>query len=162
MSDMNRRVPATTNALESRFPVSYSIYAMARVQRAIAAAGLSDLGLFPAQEILLTELDGDDGQSQKALATTMGISHVTMAKMTARLERAGLVVRRTSPTDRRVSLVYLTPAGRSAQEGIRAVWADLEAIVNRELDPQDREAYLAGSVKIRRALDDSGSADSGE
>ncbi|WP_188486363.1 MarR family winged helix-turn-helix transcriptional regulator [Williamsia phyllosphaerae] len=156
---MSSRVPA--NALESRFPVSYSIYAMARMQRAIAAAGLSDLGLFPAQEILLTELDRDDGQSQKALAETMGISHVTVAKMSARLERAGLVVRRTSPTDRRVSLVHLTPAGQSAQEGIRAVWAELETIVNRELDPQARQDYLAGATRIRRALDEAGSDDTG-
>ncbi|WP_253660450.1 MarR family winged helix-turn-helix transcriptional regulator [Williamsia maris] len=158
---MDRRAPVA-NTLESRFPVSYSIYAMARVQRALAATGLADLGLFPAQEILLTELDGDDGRSQKALAETMGISHVTVAKMTARLERAGLVARRTSSTDRRVSLVFLTPAGRSAQEGIRAVWAGLEAIVNRELDPQAKQDYLAGAAKIRRALDASGSGDAGE
>ncbi len=162
MSGMNRRVPVAANTLESRFPVSFSIYAMARMQRAIAAAGLADLGLFPAQEILLTELDGDDGQSQKTLAATMGISHVTVAKMTARLERAGLVVRRTSPTDRRVSLVFLTPAGRSAQEGIRAVWADLEAIVNRELDPQAKRDYLAGATRIRRALEESGSGGADE
>ncbi|MBJ7287963.1 MarR family winged helix-turn-helix transcriptional regulator [Williamsia sp.] len=156
---MNRRVPDPADTLESRFPVSYSIYAMARMQRAIAATGLADLGLFPAQEILLTELVRDDGRSQKALAATMGISHVTVAKMTARLERAGLVVRRTSTTDRRVSLVYLTPAGRSAQDGIRAVWADLEDIVNRDLDAQDRQRYLAAAARIRRSLEASNSED---
>jgi DNA-binding MarR family transcriptional regulator len=153
MSDRERPEPADVNGLEKDFPVSYSIYAMSRVQRAIATPKLAGLGLFPAQEIMLMQLSELDGQSQKALARSMRISHVTVAKMLARMERAGLVRRENSTTDRRVTLAYLTDAGRDVQQGIRQVWTELEAITNKELDDQTRKSYLAAVAKIRHSLD---------
>ena len=50
MSD-ERHPPAEATELEETFPVSYSIFAMARTHRAIAAAELARLGLLVREKV---------------------------------------------------------------------------------------------------------------
>jgi DNA-binding MarR family transcriptional regulator len=153
MSDERHPAAAEVDTLQTRFPVSYGIFSMARTHRALAAAGLADLGLFPNQEILLLQLGAGDGLSQKTLAATLRVSHVTMAKMVGRLEKAGLVSRQVSAVDRRISLVHLTDAGRAVQGRIIDAWAELEKVTTANLDPATRAGFLAGVELIRPALD---------
>lgn len=153
MSD-ERHPPAEATELEDAFPVSYSIFAMARTHRAIAGAELAQLGLFPNQEILLIQLAASDGLSQKTLTETLRISHVTVAKTVGRMEKAGLVERRASDKDRRISLVFLTPAGRALHDRIIALWRGLEEIAASGLSPAEQRAYLSAVAKIRQAMED--------
>jgi DNA-binding MarR family transcriptional regulator len=153
MSDERHPAAAEVDTLQTRFPVSYAIFSMARAHRALAASGLADLGLFPNQEILLLQLGAGDGLSQKTLAATLRVSHVTMAKMVGRLEKAGLVERTTSELDRRISLVHLTRSGRAVQSKIVDAWADLERVTTAGLTPAAREGFLAGVELIRPAID---------
>lgn len=139
--------------LQDRFPVSYSIFAMARAHRSIAAVELAQLGLFPNQEIMLIQLWVSDGLSQKTLAGMLCVSHATVAKTVIRMERAGLVERRTSAVDRRITLVYLTQAGRDMHDRIIEAWRRLDEITTRELNGEDRASYLAAVARIRRSLD---------
>jgi DNA-binding MarR family transcriptional regulator len=46
----------------------------------------------------------------------LGVPRSTITNLVDRLERVGLVERLPSPTDRRVTLVQLAPAGRKAVE----------------------------------------------
>ena len=46
----------------------------------------------------------------------LGVARSTITNLVDRLERAGLVVRVASPTDRRVTLVHLTDTGLDAME----------------------------------------------
>ena len=140
--------------VERDHPVSYAIFAMARVHRAIAASRLAAMGLFPGQELLLVQLGSSDGLPQKALARALRVSHVTVAKMITRMERAGLVERRSSEADRRLSLVFLTDAGRALLEQVLETWAELERMTTRDLGDADREAFLRAAARIRPALDD--------
>lgn len=139
--------------LERDFPMSYAIFAMARVHKAIAGSMLGELGLFPNQEIMLMQLEGTDGLSQSTLATTLRVNHATVAKSVARMERAGLIERRRSTDDGRVTLVYLTPAGRELLTHIRHTWAKLDAVTTSTLTDADKRAFLAVAAKIRPALD---------
>ncbi len=152
MSD-DRHPPAEAIELEDAFPVSYSIFAMARTHRAIAAAGLARLGLFANQEITLIQLAASDGLSQKTLAETLRVSHATIAKTVARLERAGLVERHASQRDRRISLVFLTPEGRALHDRVIAVWQGLEAVATAGLSPAEQRAYLRAAAKIRQSME---------
>ncbi len=153
MSD-DRHPRAEAIELEEAFPVSYSIFAMARSHRAIAASGLARLGLFANQEIMLIQLAASDGLSQKTLAETLRVSHATVAKTVARLERAGLVERRVSDRDRRISLVFLTPAGRALHDEVIAVWQGLERLATSGLSAEARHAYLSAVATIRQSLED--------
>ena len=140
--------------VERDFPVSYAIFAMARAHRAIAASRLATLGLYPGQELVLVQLGEGDGVPQKALARALRVSHVTIAKMITRMERAGLVERRASPTDRRLSLVHLLDPGRTLLQEVRRTWAALEEATTRDLDATSRTAFLEAAALVRPALDD--------
>jgi DNA-binding MarR family transcriptional regulator len=48
----------------------------------------------------------------------LGLPRSTITNLVDRLERAGLVARAASPSDRRVTLVHLTGAGREASEAL--------------------------------------------
>ncbi len=133
-------------------PVSYSIFAMARTHRAIAAAELARLGMFPNQEIMLIQLAASDGLSQKTLAETLNVNHATVAKTVGRMEKAGLVERRESDRDRRITLVYLTAAGRALHDQVIGIWRHLEERTAGELTADERAAFLRASDKIRQAM----------
>jgi DNA-binding MarR family transcriptional regulator len=69
------------------------------------------------------------------------------------LERAGLVVRRPDPADRRIRQVVATPAGRSALERSRR---DLRATEDRllgALEPQEAEQLRTLLVKVALSVD---------
>jgi DNA-binding MarR family transcriptional regulator len=56
-----------------------------------------------------------------ALAETLGTGASHVSKIVRRLEGDGLVRRSTDPSDRRASLVSLTPAGEDAARGVYAL-----------------------------------------
>lgn len=60
-------------------------------------------------------LFGGDGVSQDDLSKCMAMDKGTTARAVKKLEEVGLVSRETSSTDRRVTKVFLTDAGRAMQ-----------------------------------------------
>ena len=61
----------------------------------------------------------------------------TTAKMLARMEKAGFVERARSQTDRRVTLVSLTQAGRALHKRVSTVWNELEHVTTAGLDESE-------------------------
>jgi MarR family transcriptional regulator, organic hydroperoxide resistance regulator len=160
MSEERHPRPTEATELQERFPVSYSIFAMARVHRAMAGAELAKLGLFPNQDIMLIQLAASDGLSQKTLAETLRVNHATVAKTVNRMERAGLVERRSSTRDRRITLVYLTQAGRDMHDRIVDLWKRLDDVTTSGLSAIDRSQYLAVVTRIRESLERAGETQS--
>jgi DNA-binding MarR family transcriptional regulator len=82
----------------------------------IATAGhrnrvLADLELTPNDARALSSLDEETGRTMRELANDWSIDASTATWIVDRLEAKGLAQRRAHPTDRRVKLVGLTPAG---------------------------------------------------
>ncbi|GIP40415.1 MarR family transcriptional regulator [Paenibacillus sp. J31TS4] len=103
-------------------------YSLSRVFRQVAKLHhhnlhllLSDKGVFPGQPPLLSHLSEQDGLSQKELAEKMHNRPATVTVMLDRMEKAGLVERRTDPADHRVSRVHLTDRGREAHKETRKI-----------------------------------------
>lgn len=71
------------------------------------------------------------------------VSSGTMTGRIDRLERLGLVDRRADPTDRRGSLVGLTPAGRRLADSLVERLLDDMAALVRDLDEQERTDVAA-------------------
>lgn len=67
-------------------------------------------------------------QRQVDLVATLDSDAPTMTRSIARLERAGLVRRRPSPTDRRSAIIEATEAGLALRQQVEAAWALLERI----------------------------------
>lgn len=132
----------------SAYPASWAVFSMARSHRALASVMLADLGLFPGQELILMHLWDQDGRSQKSLGHLQRLDHSTIAKSVRRLEVAGLVRREKSAEDGRVTLVFLTDAGRALEEPTLQVWQALERRTTRNLSPKEREQLVSLARKI--------------
>jgi DNA-binding MarR family transcriptional regulator len=57
--------------------------------------------------------------------------------MLARMEKAGIVERVPSETDRRVTLVSLTAEGRAIYKRVQNIWGDLERVTVAGLTPAE-------------------------
>ena len=145
-----KAIPAVQDAglLAERFPLSYSIFALARVHRTLAGTLISDLGIYTGQEILLARLGTEDGQSQKSLAHLVRLDHSTVSKMVRRLEAAGLVEQRKDEKDERISRVFLTDAGRRIQGSIEAAWGRLEEKTAARLTDEEAATFVLLARKM--------------
>src|SRR5713101_4712943 len=87
--------------------------------------------------LVLSSLKGEQWRTQHELARAVGIEGPTLTRHLDSLERAGLVVRRRDPSDRRAVQVELTAAGHALHAQL------LEAVIafNRRLH--------AGSTSVK-------------
>jgi DNA-binding MarR family transcriptional regulator len=102
-----------------------TVRAVAMRHRGLAAAALAELGLSPGQEVVLLELDEKGSRTPSQLSAAAGCEPPTTTIAVRKLETLGLVERTPSPTDGRVVLVDLTPAGRDLLPRLRQAWVAL-------------------------------------
>lgn len=72
--------------------------------------------------------------------------------MISRLEALGYVNRETNPTDRRMEVVNLTSAGRTAVGSVNEVWRQGDEIIEEALGPEDAKRLFALARKLSSAL----------
>lgn len=77
----------------------------------LSTAALQPYGVTGRQCAILATIDGQDSLSQQDVARILDVDRTTMVALIDDLERAGLVLRRTHPGDRRKNVVELTPSG---------------------------------------------------
>lgn len=119
--------------------VGYELLHAARLHRARSAQLLTDLGLFPGQEQVLTLLASEDGRTMGDLAAELRVRPPTASKTVARLAAQGLVERRAVNGDGRVVRVELTEEGRRRAQAVDAVWEELEREASDGIDGKDRK-----------------------
>lgn len=110
-------------------------------------------GLTPAYVPVLLTI-GDQGEvTQSELATAIAIEQPTMAGTLARMERDGLVERRTHAKDRRKSLIRLTAQGREKIKVVREAVSAINAQAVDGFSEEERKVYRA---LMRRIIDNLG------
>lgn len=119
--------------------VGYELLHAARLHRARSAQLLTELGLFPGQEQVLTLLAAEDGRTMGDLASELRVRPPTASKTIARLAAQGLVERRAVNGDGRVVRVELTEEGRKRAAAVDAVWEELERESSDGIDGKDRK-----------------------
>jgi DNA-binding MarR family transcriptional regulator len=77
------------------------------------------------------------------LASREGVTQPAMTQLVARLQAGGLVRRVTDPSDGRVVLVSITPAGRDVVAGRRAARAERLAGLVSQLTPAQQQLLAA-------------------
>lgn len=97
-----------------------AILAAAHRIRTVADAALRANGLSLSGFKLLRALE-PGSLAMRELSDALGITPRTVTDLVDNLERRGLVVRGPHPSDRRVSLIALTPAGRTELGRARCV-----------------------------------------
>jgi len=101
---------------------------------------------------LLQTLHCDGPAIMRNLGDQLGASPRNMTAMVDALEDAGLVVRQPHPTDRRATLVALTPDGlREAEQMMGPRLADLAGLFEG-FTPAEQEAFSAALRRLGEAM----------
>lgn len=132
--------------------IGHRLHHVARLQRALAARRLQDLGLFPGQETALKLLAETDGRTMTELAAALRVRPPTASKTVGRLAAQGLLERRASEGDARLVRVHLTEEGRTRAGAIDGIWDSLEDVIVTGLDGKDRKRLRKLLRKIEKSL----------
>jgi DNA-binding MarR family transcriptional regulator len=129
--------------------------ALIRTHRAFRQSGerkLARLGLRLGQELILLQLAAHEALSQTGLAGRLGVEQATISIMLGRMEKAGLVQRRTDQADARVTRVCATRKGRSLLAPVRQLWREQERNLLKGLTAEDRRTLGRLLARVRANL----------
>ncbi len=101
---------------------------------------------------LLQTLHCDGPAIMRNLGDQLGVSPRNMTAMVDALEDARLVVRRPHPTDRRATLVELTPSGRHEAEQVLVPRLAAMAELFEGFSPAEQEAFSAALRRLGEAM----------
>jgi DNA-binding MarR family transcriptional regulator len=104
---------------------------------------LAALGLSTRQYLILAVLSADAPPSQLELAGLCGLLPAQVVPVLDELERRGFVARQRSETDRRRSVVRVTPSGREILARADDLARSIEDAFFGHLDPTAREELNA-------------------
>lgn len=135
-----------------RGPISHAIFRVARLHRMLAGQLLRDVGLHPAQELVMMQLWDRGRVRQTDLARHVSADAATMTRTIQRLEKAGFVRRVRSTSDKRSVLVEPTAASQALRQQVEDLWSRLEDYVAGDLTDAERGETLAALERLETAL----------
>lgn len=109
-----------------------------RAHRNLVAGALEQIRVSVGQDHFVFRLAIQEGVTQAELAEALCVDASTVTKTLARLERDGVVERRTDATDGRISRVFLTKRGRALVRPVVQIWTDTEERLARHLSKAER------------------------
>ncbi|WP_395446517.1 MarR family winged helix-turn-helix transcriptional regulator (plasmid) [Aminobacter sp. UC22_36] len=102
---------------------------------------------------LMAQLErAKDGMVLGEVSKRMMVSPGNITVLVERLAESGHISRTTSPTDRRVQIIALTPFGRAEFEKMAAAHADWIADLFGNLAPKDGAVLLDELAKLKRSV----------
>ncbi len=113
---------------------------------------MEGIGLSRGQGFVLFRLGHENGLAQTELARQTLVRPATLTEVLQRMEGAGLIERRTDPTDQRVSRVYLTATGETARGQAEAIWREVESELGAILRADERARLIPLLRKLRDSL----------
>jgi MarR family transcriptional regulator for hemolysin len=123
--------------------LGFLLHDVARLMRKRFERHARALGLTRAQCQVLAYLARHDGTPQGALADILEMEPITLTRLVDRLEKSGLVERRSHPADRRVRVLWLADAGYPKLAGIAAVGAATRREAMQGLDQEEHDLLFA-------------------
>ncbi len=111
-------------------------------------------GLNYARLRLLQALHGGGPAIMRDLGTQLGASPRNMTAIVDALEDAHLVVRRRHPTDRRATVIELSPEGARQAERELGPRIDAMSEIFADLSPAERQQFSSVLSKLTRAIKD--------
>ena len=102
--------------------------------------------------IILMRLARQDGATQSELASAGKLSAPSISAVLRSMESDGLVERRSDPDDQRITRVYITDAGRRAEEKNFQVIRRVDSIAMHGISDEDQEVFCRVLIKMRENL----------
>ena len=139
--------------------IDFWVAQVSRLHHARVHTLMEDLGLYPGQPPVLFRLWEKDGRSQTELAVLLRIKPATMTKMIHRMEKTGFIRRESDPNDQRVSLIYLTEAGRAVKDDVQHIFERLNCELVAGFSPEEQVLLKRFLVKLRNNLQQTGTVE---
>lgn len=125
---------------------------MARLFAKGLQRNIRQFGLAPAQFMTLLALWEEDGLTQRELTERLDVEQATMANTLTRMERDGLIERRTLPEDGRSQSIHLTRKAICLQEAATDAAKSVNATALGNLSEEERTLFLDLASRIISAL----------
>lgn len=102
---------------------------------------------------VLLAINEAEGTPVTRIAPRMGMEPNSIGRLLKSMEEKGLLTRKGSDSDKRLSLVCLTETGRHKREiALKAVYR-LEKAIIKDLDPELLKAFFAVGDQIPKAIE---------
>ena len=111
-------------------------------------------GLSPTLTSALATIDTHGPLTPSELASRERVQRPTATRLVARLEELGVLQRAADPTDRRSSLLSVTPEGHALMEEMRGRKTAYLAHRIEKLDAEERAALDRAAAILERLLED--------
>ena len=130
-------------------PVGSLLLQVVRAHARVGTELLNKAGVASPHEIVLLYLDAHGPVPQTELVHYMGRDRSTVTATLQAMERAELVTRTPSPSDKRAMIVRLTKKGRDAVPRAQAAWHELERGTTRTLTPSQQADLMTALAAVR-------------
>jgi DNA-binding MarR family transcriptional regulator len=124
-----------------------------RVQRIHLSTSSGEVNLERSAYGIMCKLADEGPQRLGALASTFGLDPSTITRQVQALEEIELAYRTTDPSDRRASILDLTPAGRQALEQTRSHRRARLRQALADWPEKDRQDFARLMAKFNLSLD---------
>jgi DNA-binding MarR family transcriptional regulator len=124
-----------------------------RVQRIHLMTSSGEVNLERSAYGIMCKLADEGPQRLGALATTFGLDPSTITRQVQALEEIGLAHRTTDPSDRRASILDLTPTGRATLDQTRSHRRTRLQQALADWSESDREDFARLMLQFNLSLD---------
>lgn len=118
--------------------LGFLMHDVSRLRRLVFDSFVEPLGVTRSQWWVIAHLSRHDGMMQSDLANVLELGKAALGGLVDRLEASGFIERRPDGTDRRVKRVYLTIAGKSLVNQMRAMSHEMNERILADLDHSRR------------------------
>lgn len=131
----------------------FAVYDIVARTDDVLAPVLREFGITATTAHLLWVIDPEEpAPSMRAAAERTHCTPQNVTFLCQQLEARGLVVRLTSPTDRRQRVIELTPTGRAARDQIVSIVSTDSPLAGAPVSALEQIATLLGGVNLREPL----------
>jgi DNA-binding MarR family transcriptional regulator len=109
---------------------------------------LSEFKLVPRQFFVLNLICQHQGESQQAIAGSIGVAKSQMVAVVDELEAMGFIERRVNPDDRRQHALFVTKSGEAMQDKAITAARNHEASLRARLSAKEADTLLAALHKL--------------
>ncbi|HSQ66055.1 MAG TPA: MarR family winged helix-turn-helix transcriptional regulator [Polyangiaceae bacterium] len=125
------------------------VHSLARAYHEVTAAFEREVGMTQARIVLLAQLRATPEVSQAVLQERLAIDGAAITRQVKQMESAGLVTRRSDPSDHRFTLVSLTAQGRKVADSVVRRRDGFEARITAGLATKD---VVRALERVRQAV----------
>ncbi|PBJ02528.1 MarR family winged helix-turn-helix transcriptional regulator [Pseudomonas sp. ACN5] len=136
----------------SQSTLGFVLHDVARLMRKRFEQWARAADLTRSQWQVLAKLSIHEGIHQKGLADLLEIESVTLVRLLDKMQERGLVERRNHPTDRRCSLLFLTPAAHPLLQFMRIIGEQTRRETMADFSPQEHDQLLHYLERMREHL----------